>query len=381
MPGLSEWKAFIPQGLEQERCVPKPRLLSYRIKPGWNNCLAAQMRLASNRKELRIYCKLVAKIAKRSDKYATSVRRIDPREPKNWHRWLTFVERITDELPILKAYEDAWPVTAIAQPLPAMPKGLNSPPENDVNASNIPDDEASHEPDTSDEDSRSSSNASDSGDSGVATPSTHRQQQPTPPHSTDEGRDGGSSPSSASRSGTRKRVASRGSPGIQIRDGTNSSTTHVHPIKLAHGRQFFDAVCIPPYKRSCVSTPDALAPSKSASAPGPGPGPARTSIPQASASASAPVPSSSSPPTSTNPVLAFLCALCPAQDALLPVLAQKGVTDGAQLRGLARMPAARRKALLNAWLREDAISELQFAALEAGLAGVARAGEMVRVWG
>ncbi len=67
-----------------------------------------------------------------------------------------------------------------------------------------------------------------------------------------------------------------------------------------------------------------------------------------------------------KPVLKFLSALCPEQSGLLPVLASKGIVDNATLDGFAHFPTKQRKALLNSWLREEAITELQFEVLNGG---------------
>lgn len=66
------------------------------------------------------------------------------------------------------------------------------------------------------------------------------------------------------------------------------------------------------------------------------------------------------------PVREFLRALQPEQSSLLPLLVKKGVRTGTDLDGLARMPRERRKRLLILWLLEEAITQLQFEALDAG---------------
>lgn len=65
-------------------------------------------------------------------------------------------------------------------------------------------------------------------------------------------------------------------------------------------------------------------------------------------------------------VLKFLSTLRPEQSGLLPVLALKGIVDEVTLNGFARFPVKQRKALLNSWLREEAITELQFEVLNSG---------------
>ncbi|OJT06125.1 hypothetical protein TRAPUB_3060 [Trametes pubescens] len=81
-------------------------------------------------------------------------------------------------------------------------------------------------------------------------------------------------------------------------------------------------------------------------------------------------PSSSASDTGTHddlePVREFLRALQPEQSGLLPVLVAKGVRTGADLDGLACMPRERRKRLFVLWLLEEAITQLQFDALDAG---------------
>lgn len=67
-----------------------------------------------------------------------------------------------------------------------------------------------------------------------------------------------------------------------------------------------------------------------------------------------------------SPVLDFLSKLRPEQTRLLPVLAAKGIVDGAALDGFAHFPAKQRKSMLNSWLREEAITELQFEVLNGG---------------
>lgn len=59
-------------------------------------------------------------------------------------------------------------------------------------------------------------------------------------------------------------------------------------------------------------------------------------------------------------------ALFPEQTSLLPILVSKGIVDGAALNAFARFPSRRRKLLLNSWLREESITELQFEVLNEG---------------
>ncbi len=67
------------------------------------------------------------------------------------------------------------------------------------------------------------------------------------------------------------------------------------------------------------------------------------------------------------PVLAFLRNLVPEQTALLPVFVSKGVTNGAELQGLARMP--KRDEFVYSWVKTNQITELQFVAIMTGLRG------------
>ncbi|RDX56826.1 hypothetical protein OH76DRAFT_1395966 [Lentinus brumalis] len=67
------------------------------------------------------------------------------------------------------------------------------------------------------------------------------------------------------------------------------------------------------------------------------------------------------------PVLAFLRNLVPEQTALLPVFVSKGVTNNAELQGLARMP--KRDEFVYSWVKTNHITELQFFAIMTGLRG------------
>ncbi|KAI0831257.1 hypothetical protein BC628DRAFT_1500154 [Trametes gibbosa] len=350
MRKIADWKNFIPEGFDRQSPIPKPQSITYVMRPGWKHCMASQMRLASSRRDLRIYCKLVAKIAKRSEQHVKGVHRIDPRSHESWPRWLTFLKLITEELPILQAYQDAWPVAAIVKVhrhKSKSPRGLGllqwdvqwisgmSRKDNEEisTSTDAPDEES----DTTNENYDDASGADDQGDSG----DSPNEQQPTSSKSKGEGDE---PPSSASRPVPHKHCAAPSYPDISdpeddIGPGSASASDPASPgAKTA---------AAPPGAANAASLHATQSPSSS-----PSPSPSATSS------------------SSLGPVRAFLHALCPPQDALLGVLASKGVTDGTQLRGLARM--AGRKAFLNALLREEAISELQFAALDAGLAALAR---------
>ena len=66
----------------------------------------------------------------------------------------------------------------------------------------------------------------------------------------------------------------------------------------------------------------------------------------------------------SDPVFAFLRGLDPEQTDLLPVFVAMGVTDGAALQGVARMRT--RDAWVYSWVKENHITELQFAAIVSG---------------
>ncbi|EIW59766.1 uncharacterized protein TRAVEDRAFT_47067 [Trametes versicolor FP-101664 SS1] len=305
--------------------IPEPRKVSHSAAlismPG---NLADQMRLGGTDDGLRLFAKLVEKIANLSE---------DHKDTLHLHRvtvksqeWQAFVDLVKRELPVLDAYENCWPVAAIVR-----------------------------------EHRRRSFNGRKEG--------LLRWQSKAPAELADDLR---RAPSPLPRDDSEQAPVA-GPSGMAHDDGESED--------YQASAQDADAPNLLPMLRSRASREPSVELKMQASSSCPGSGnraPATRGARRTGARADRRISKVSvraghgadahhdAGVVNMSPVLDFLSKLRPEQTRLLPVLAAKGIVDGAALDGFAHFPAKQRKSMLNSWLREEAITELQFEVLNGG---------------
>ncbi|KAL1940837.1 hypothetical protein VTO73DRAFT_7878 [Trametes versicolor] len=284
---------------EQNR-IPEPPKVSHSAAlismPG---NLADQMRLGVTDDGLRLFAKLVEKIANLSEDYKDTLHL--HRVTVKSQEWQAFVDLVKRELPVLDAYEDCWPVAAIVR-----------------------------------EHRRRRFNGRKEG--------LLRWQSKAPAELADDLR---RAPSPLPRDDSEQAPVA-GPSGMAHDDGESedykasaqdADAPNLLPMAQAIALQRLVALGAPVRGRIAASR---------RSQSGLDMAPMRTGV------------------VNMSPVLDFLSKLRPEQTRLLPVLAAKGIVDGAALDGFAHFPAKQRKSMLNSWLREEAITELQFEVLNGG---------------
>ncbi|KAL1947848.1 hypothetical protein VTO73DRAFT_13572 [Trametes versicolor] len=334
--------------------IPQPKKVSEHLSPNrkGNPSLATQMRLGKTARRLAFYCRLVARIAALSEKHAAGITFIttSTKHPQ-YAEWQAFVDIVKDELPIINAYENAWPVAAIVRVHRHKKKvggvGLlnwedKAPRGSDSTHQATLDSDAEHPELHHAADSATGRSASAS--AAANAPSLVASRRPAQDPDAGRSRDRTNRPYNGPRDSTPRTRGSQFLQSVYIRARPAPSTGTSFSAGLSPGTEI-------------------------SSSAGPSSG-AGFSLSTGPSSASAAGVHSSGYEDASGLVLApvreFLRALHPEQTALLPVLVKKGVRTGADLDGLACMPRERRKRLLILWLLEEAITQLQFEALDAG---------------
>ncbi|KAI0637020.1 hypothetical protein C8Q77DRAFT_541306 [Trametes polyzona] len=319
-----------PGSNDKEQRIPLPRgFRSCSFAPlATRNALAVYMRLGDSPGALRTYCQIVATVASLSEEHANHIPVIPIRTDRCREEWLKFVElfliplhwQVKTELPILNRYVDAWPAAVIVREHRHRRRvtlgGLTTWSEHRMLAAA---NTTSLRNQSVDDDHHQAISLRGKENTTAAGAARRPPSLPSPRHSScprarPRGRDGQRHTPAPAASRAPRIAENSGNPPASRAD-SSSEPTHDEPRK-----ELQEARLLEPCRREHAQV-----------------------------------------------VLEFLRSLLPDQSALLPVLVEKGVVDGVQLDGLARMPAPRRKKLLNAWLREESINELQFDALDAGL--------------
>ncbi|OJT07157.1 hypothetical protein TRAPUB_1972 [Trametes pubescens] len=319
--------------------IPKPARISHYLgadmTPG---NLAHQMALARTGRDLRLFCKVVARIATLNEEVE-----------KEFHmKYVTekcpglrkIVDIVTREFPFMNAYENVWPIIAIVREhrhrkkyttnglihwegqAPALVEGENRRVQT-----------ASMSPRR--DDSRGAT-----GSGGIV----------------DSSRDAG--PSDLHYS-VRYMFSLRHRPPV---------SQEYHPCQFQHIQRHHEPDAQVQVQPSSGSTNpgDRISTTQMCRTSGLGLRPAPVESSARSLTATGPLQSRQDAPGRTDkrgPVFDFLGALSPEQTSLLSVFVSKGIVDGAALDGFAEFPSKRRKLLLNSWLREETITELQFEVL------------------
>ncbi|EIW59765.1 uncharacterized protein TRAVEDRAFT_47066 [Trametes versicolor FP-101664 SS1] len=293
--------------------------------------LADQMRLGQTVRGLRVFSKVVGRISTLSEdlKDTLDLQIISTKSPDVW----TLVDIVKDEFPFMNAYDKAWPIFAIVREhrhkkLYGRRDGLvdwerKAPPSADGDPREL-----------------------------LETP-------PVPPPRPDSGDAAASALSRTVHEGDAHGTV--GSPGA----GSAGSSQHSQVNTPNRGSNERD-VQAQGQSTNRVAHPGDHASTTASQASRPRLAPAS---PAHSPSAAGPSQSTQGAPEGKDkrdPVFEFLDALFPEQTSLLPLLVSKGIVDGAALNAFARFPSRRRKLLLNAWLREESITELQFEVLNEG---------------
>ncbi|KAI0647002.1 hypothetical protein C8Q79DRAFT_925650 [Trametes meyenii] len=290
--------------------IPRPAKISHSLIPKLDEqgTLASQMRLHSSVCSLKIYCHIMATIAVLADEHGHlfDVEAVK----KHSATWKNFLKTVLHQLPIIKSYEDAWPVIEIVR---------------------------EHRRRSKNPDFRSLQHL---GARHTTDLSIEKTKQSEPP-----------APSAATKYRRSNRISLWRSVTTAHSAGPPSISGPVAPGPDVRSEQSPHTESLPIQRRRASRTPD----------------PVRISSPQA-----VEVPSvvthdqtAVTEKSDAEPVAAFLSSLFPDQSALLSVLVAAGITDSVTLDGLARMDA--RNKWLYGFVREGTLTELQFVAIQTGL--------------